>query len=78
MHANDRDWYVCHRKENSQIDCIGPFMSIFRADYHLTNDMNDAVLLSVCKYMPDFLTTRRLKSRYNEIFSVKNMTINKI
>lgn len=71
MFANERDWYVCHRKEESEIECIGPFMNIFKADNHLTNDMKDSVLISACKYMPDFLTTRRLKSRYNEIFKAK-------
>lgn len=52
-------------------------MDIFKADNHLTNNMKDAVLLSACKYMPDFLTARRLKSRYNEIFNPKNITISK-
>lgn len=72
------DWYVCHRENNSQINCIGPFMSIFAADNNSRNDMKGATLIGVCKYIPSIMTPWYLMKRYNALFGVKNITITKV
>ena len=69
-----KDWYLCYRND-STIDCIGPFMGVLNADSNLEEYMLDPVLISACKFIPTGMTSSYLKKRYNDMFSIKSINI---
>lgn len=61
------EWYVCYRNKE-YIDCLGPFNNALIADNNYKNDMKNSTLLSVWRYIPNFIKKEYLKHSYNNIF----------